>query len=230
MTDLSTLRVTATAAPLRKLVADRIRSAIIEGKFKPGDRLKEGELCAWTGVSRSAVREALRQLEAEGVVDNIPNRGPVVSQVTPGEAKAHFEVRAALEALAARTAATQLDDSSARKLKDLKQDLVRAFKTKDLAQLLAVKNQIDELILGLCGNALLKGFLDVIHARLSYVRPLVLSQPQRLSENLKEVEQIIDAILAKDPERAAQAALTHVQMGAAATLAILNAGKPEATN
>jgi len=226
VTDLSTLRVTATAAPLRKLVADKIRAAVIEGKFKPGDRLKEGELCSLTGVSRTVVREALRQLEAEGVVGNIPNRGPVVARVTPEEAKSHYAVRAALEALAARTAATVLDDAQAQSMRTMQQELVHAVESKDVARLLDVKNRIDSLILSACNNSLLEGFLDVIHARLAYLRPLVLSQPQRLAENLSEVQRIIEAIVARDPDRAAQAALEHVQNGAAATLALLDSREP----
>lgn len=219
--DLTTLRVPLTAAPLRQRVADNIRSAIIEGKFKPGERLKENELCEWTGVSRSAVREALRQLEAEGVVANIPNRGPAVAQVTPDEARSHYEVRAALEALAARAAAERIDDVQIKVLKGFKRDLKTAAQAQSIKDMLLIKNQFDELIMQLSGNALLKSFLDVIHARLSYLRPIVMAQPERLRENLAEMSELIDAIAARDADRAAAAALLHVTKGGAATLAIL---------
>lgn len=221
MPDLTTLRVPLTAAPLRQRVADNIRSAIIEGKFKPGERLKENELCEWTGVSRSAVREALRQLEAEGVVANIPNRGPAVAQVTPEEAKAHYEVRAALEALAARVAAQRIDDAQVKVLKGFKKDLKTAAEARSIEDMLVVKNRLDDLIMLLSGNALLKSFLDVIHARLSYLRPIVMAQAERLRENLAEMSELIDAIAARDADRAAAAAVLHVTKGGAATLALL---------
>jgi DNA-binding GntR family transcriptional regulator len=226
--DLTTLRVAATAAPLRQRVADNIRSAIIEGKFKPGERLKESELCEWTGVSRSAVREALRQLEAEGVVANIPNRGPAVAQVTPDEARAHYEVRAALEALAVRAAAQRITDPQVKILKAFKKDLKTAAQAGSIKDMLVVKNQLDDLIMELSGNTLLKSFLDVIHARLSYLRPIVMAQPERLRENLIETSELIDAIVARDADRAAAAVLLHVTKGASATLAILGRQLDEA--
>ncbi len=214
-------RVPVTAAPLRQQVARNLRTAIIEGRFKPGERLKEAELCAWTGVSRTAVREALRQLEAEGIVDNIPNQGPVVAQVSPDEARQHYEVRAVLEGLAARIAAEEISEAQSKELRKLKLDLDRAFKTGSVAKVLEFKNRLDEFLMTVCSNAVVRGFVDVIRARLSYLRPIVLSQPERLRENSVEVHAIIDAILARKPQAAWQAAVNHVNMGAKATLKVL---------
>jgi len=222
--DLNDLRVAATAAPLRRRVADNLRNAIIEGRFKPGERLKEGELCAWTGVSRTAVREALRQLEAEGVVDNIPNRGPVVATVTPEEALQHYEVRGLLEGLVARSLASRITDADAKALHRIKKELERAAKTGSVKGVLEVKNKLDEFLASACKNTVVKNFLDVIRARLSYLRPIVLSQPRRLEENLHEINAIIDAIIAKDPEAAWRTSVDHVTKGAQATLKVLNAG------
>lgn len=223
MEDHSALKWVGTAAPVRKLVADNIRSAIIAGKFAPGARLKEQELMAWTGVSRTAVREALRQLEAEGVVGNIPNKGPVVAQVTPEEARCHYEVRAALESLVARTAASRVTEGDIEKLRALELALRSSYENGSVEEMLVVKNQLDKQLLGICANDLLTGFLDVIHARLSYLRPLVLSQPARLQENVDEITLLIEAIVARKPDAAATAALSHVQKGASATLALLRA-------
>lgn len=164
-------RVPVTAAPLRQQVANNLRTAIIEGRFQPGERLKEGELCSWTGVSRTAVREALRQLEAEGIVDNIPNHGPTVAQVSPDEARQHYEVRAVLEGLAARIAAQEISGVQIKELQKLKRDLDRAFKTGSVAKVLEFKNLLDEFLMSVCSNTVVKGFVDVIRARLSYLRP-----------------------------------------------------------
>ncbi|QND75502.1 GntR family transcriptional regulator [Tardiphaga robiniae] len=214
-------RVPVTAAPLRQQVASNLRTAIIEGRFRPGERLKEAELCSWTGVSRTAVREALRQLEAEGIVDNIPNQGPVVAQVSPDEARQHYDVRAVLEGLAARSVAEEITEPQIKELLKLKRELDRAFKTGSVEKVLGFKNLLDEFLMSICSNVVAKGFVDVIRARLSYLRPIVLSQPERLRENAVEVHAIIDAIVKKNPQAAWNAAVNHVNKGAEATLKVL---------
>lgn len=223
--DLKDLRVDAQAAPLRRRVADNLRTAIIEGRFKPGERLKEGELCAWTGVSRTAVREALRQLEAEGVVDNIPNRGPVVATVTPEESRQLYEVRGLLEGLVARTLAEQVTEAQIKTLQKFKRELDRASKSGSIKSVLEIKNQIDEFLVEASNNPIAKNFLDVIRARLSYLRPIVLAQPHRLDENLVEIHAILNAIIAKNAKTAWKASVDHVDKGAQATLKVLKEGK-----
>lgn len=226
MNDQLALKVPVVqAAPLRKHVADNIRNAIIEGKFAPGVRLKEHELVSWTGVSRTSVREALRQLEAEGVVDNIPNRGPVVASVTPEEARCHYAVRASLEALAAQSAAENVSKTHASRLKQISSDLKKSYERGSVEQMLKVKNELDELLLEMSNNSLLVGFLQVIHARLAYLRPLVLKQGDRLRENVEEIGAIVDAIVAGDGKKAAKAAQAHVERGAEATLKLLAANE-----
>jgi len=91
-----------SAAPLRRQVLDELRQSIIAGRLAPGSRLIERELIAMMGVSRTVIREALRQMESEGLVANIPNKGPVVRELTLAEAKDLYSIRAVLEGLAAR--------------------------------------------------------------------------------------------------------------------------------
>ena len=91
-----------SAAPLRRQVLDELRQSIIAGRLAPGARLVERELTAMLGVSRTVVREALRQLESEGLISIIPNKGPVVRELTLGEATDIYSIRAVLEGLAAR--------------------------------------------------------------------------------------------------------------------------------
>ena len=95
------LYIAPATAPLRREIETRLRTAIVAGRFKPGDRLIEREMCELLGVSRASLREALRQLEAEELVKIVPHRGPVVSDVTVEEAEQLYDVRAMLEGLAA---------------------------------------------------------------------------------------------------------------------------------
>src|ERR1700733_2859126 len=92
--------IASTAAPLRRRVEDALRQAIISGQFAPGDRLRERDLIELLKVSRTSLREALRQIEAEGLVALEPNRGPVVTTVTYEEVEEIYEVRSVLEAQA----------------------------------------------------------------------------------------------------------------------------------
>src|SRR5271167_1412107 len=91
-----------SAAPLRKQVLDELRQSIISGRLSPGERLVERELISMMGVSRTVIREALRQLESEGLVAIIPNKGPIVRTLTWEEAQDLYAIRAVLEGLAAR--------------------------------------------------------------------------------------------------------------------------------
>ena len=102
MNNLKIENIQKLAAPLRLQVLDGLRRAIIEGRLAPGARLTERELTEMMGVSRTVIREALRQLETEGLIANVPNKGPVVRALSLAEAKDLYTIRAVLEGLAAR--------------------------------------------------------------------------------------------------------------------------------
>lgn len=93
-------RVTKAAAPVRQSVTESIRNSIALGYFTAGQRITERDLCEMTGVSRTAVREALRQLESEGLVQVLPHRGPIVARLSPEQAQGIYQVRVELEGLA----------------------------------------------------------------------------------------------------------------------------------
>src|SRR5215813_3992360 len=105
------MQIAVLAAPLRREIENRLRAAIVGGRFKPGERLIERELCEMLGVSRPSLREALRQLEAEELVTILPNRGPIVAALTVVEAEQLYDVRAMLEGLAARRFAETASDA-----------------------------------------------------------------------------------------------------------------------
>src|SRR6185369_7343119 len=102
LTRANALRVERTPALIRSQVLENLRQAILDRRLAPGQRLIERELVELTGVSRTSVREALRELAAEGLVTAIPNRGTIVTSVSAEEARQLYEVRSALEALAGR--------------------------------------------------------------------------------------------------------------------------------
>ena len=105
----SDLRISETPKTLRALVLERMRAAILSFRFRPGERLRERDLCDQLGVSRSVVREVMRHLEAEGLVQTVPNRGMIVAKLDASQAAEIYEIRALVEACAAHACAERAD-------------------------------------------------------------------------------------------------------------------------
>ena len=120
---------------LREQVAAKLRNAIAMGQFRPGERLVERELCEMTGVSRTSVREALRELEGDGLITTVPHRGPSVAVVTLDQARSIYEVRAVLEALAAKLFAENATDDDIGALRKATLDLKSAYGSGMLAEI-----------------------------------------------------------------------------------------------
>ena len=127
------LGVQRVAAPLREQVLDLLRQAIVEHRLKPGQRLIERELVEQIGVSRTTIREVLRQLAAEGLVATIPQRGAVVAVPTAEEAAELYEVRAALESLAARRFVEHASESQVTALRAAYEEVARVMSAGDAA-------------------------------------------------------------------------------------------------
>jgi GntR family transcriptional regulator, trigonelline degradation regulator len=196
-------------APVRAQVLDNLRQAIIERQFAPGERLIERELVELTGVSRTSVREALRELGAEGLVTAIPNKGTVVARVTAEDARQLYEVRSVLEALAARLFvqnATQAQRTA----------LVKALNRIERlaakgAPMLAAKDSFYDVLFEGGGNDALRTVVAGLHARVNRLRWLSLSVPGRSAETIKELQDIVHAVLENDAEAAARACSRHVE-------------------
>src|SRR4051795_2446404 len=134
----STLRI-EDVPTVRSMVAQKLREAIMSGKLKPGQRLFERELCEMTGVSRPSIREALRLLEADGLVNTVPHRGPVVSTISLDEARQLYTARAVLEGFAGRECARINDPEVARRIGDALTRLKAAAAKQDLVGCLEAK-------------------------------------------------------------------------------------------
>ena len=157
------LGVQRVAAPLREQVLDLLRQAIVEHRLKPGQRLIERELVEQIGVSRTTIREVLRQLAAEGLVATIPQRGAVVAVPTAEEAAELYEVRAALESLAARRFVEHASESQVTALRAAYEEVARVMSAGDAADTLAMIQSKD-----LFYDVLLKGSGNrAIHSILS---------------------------------------------------------------
>ncbi|MEV4511261.1 GntR family transcriptional regulator [Dactylosporangium sp. NPDC049525] len=219
MTRANVLRIERSPALIRSQVLETLRQAILDRRLAPGQRLIERELVELTGVSRTSVREALRELAAEGLVTAIPNRGTVVTSVSAEEARQLYEVRSALEALAGRLF---VEHASPAQRKALARALERVEKLVAKGQpILAAKDAFYDVLFDGGGNEALKSVAGSLHARVSVLRSLSMTVPGRLEHSVAELRAIVAAVDAGDAEAAAAACARHVEeAGRAGQLAL----------
>jgi DNA-binding GntR family transcriptional regulator len=225
---LTTFAISHIAAPIREQVEQRLRQAITGGHFRPGDRLIERELCALLGVSRSSLREALRQLEGEGLVVNIPHKGMVVATMTREQVKEIYQVRAVVEGLAGRLCADQMTEALETALRAAMKQVEAAYESGDLAALVAAKDQFYQVLLDGCGNRTAGVVLQSLHDRIASLRVLTLTQPGRAVQSVAEMQRILEAILMQDPQAACRACSDHVEQAAAVAVQALEQQSLEA--
>lgn len=200
----------ATHRPLRDIVCDEIREQIVRGQHLPGMRLVEDRLANDLGVSRSPVREALRVLEVEGYVDMIPRKGVVVATLSMDEAAEIFEVRIALESLAARLAARKATDVAAAGLRAVIADAERAHDRRDVGTLALLNTQFHQLVLDLAGNGYLCDVMIPLRGRMQWIFSQT-AGGDRGFHSLSEHRELAKAIADHDEDGAARSAAAHVR-------------------
>jgi DNA-binding GntR family transcriptional regulator len=219
--DETAFHIPRQAATLRTMVEDRLRSAILTGHFEADQRLVERELCQLFGVGRTSVREALRQLEAEGLVTTVPHRGPTVSKVEYDDAEQIYAVRALLEGYAGEQFARHASAEEIANLAKAVADIEEAANSQDAKELLVAKDEFYSILLDGCGNAIVKQMLSLLHNRVNLLRSKSLMQPGRLAKSVSEIQEIFEAIKARDATKAGAASRHHVEMAARTVLSHL---------
>ena len=218
----SDLLITRQTTTLRTLVEEKLRTAILTGHFAPGQRLVERELSETFGVGRTSVREALRQLEAENLITNVPHKGPVVSTISLDEALQLYAVRAMLEGFAGEEFAKNASKADVDALASAVDTIKQATKNGSKDELLAAKTKFYAVIMDNCGNIFVKQMLTLLHNRINLLRATSMMQKGRLSHSLVEIGEILSAVKAKDSARAAKACRNHVENAAKSALAFLS--------
>lgn len=207
------------AAPLRRQVLQELRQSIISGRLNPGERLVERELIAMMGVSRTVIREALRQLESEGLVAIVPNKGPVVRALTLDEAQDLYAIRAVLEGLAARLFTEHADDALVEQLDHALRGVADAFETGDPERILEAKNTFYDVLFSGARSQTLSSMIAMLHGRIRRWRAIGLSHPQRSvarqQESIRNLRVMLRAVRARDAKLAEQAIREDVQKAAA---------------
>jgi DNA-binding GntR family transcriptional regulator len=214
---------------LRHQVENVLRQAIMTGRFAPGARLVERELCETLGVSRTSVREALRKLEAEKLVRSVPHKGPMVAVMTKQEASELYALRALLEGFAAHEFARLADDSAIARFGEVARELRAEATARNQAGVLRAKTALYDVLLDNCGNSLIKEFLTSLYSRVNLLRATSLMHPERLPASLREIDRLYKALKARDGEAAQQAARIHVQNAEKAAMRMLDEQQQDET-
>jgi DNA-binding GntR family transcriptional regulator len=209
-------QVERVAAPLREQVSDLLRREIVSMRLQPGQRLVERELIERIGVSRTTVREALRELAAEGLVTTIPQKGAIVAIPSPKEAAEVYEVRALLEGLAASEFASNASDAHVAALRTAFAAVERTGEADDARGLLQSKNRFYEVLFDGADNATIRTILEGLQARVAVLRATSLTAPDRPRQSVREIRDIVEAIERRDSPGAAEAAAFHVRQAAQA--------------
>ena len=217
-------QVGRVAAPLRQQVLDVLRQAILSFHYAPGQRLIERELIEEIGVSRTTIREALRELAAEGLVKTIPQKGAVVVVPSTQEALELYELRAVLEALAVRRFTEVASDEEVAELRAAFEQLAESAGGEgETLRILNAKNHFYDVLLRGCGNRSVHSTLSGVQARLSLLRATSLAQPGRTGRSVQELRAMVDAIEARNADAAVRACNHHIEQAKRAGLEGLSA-------
>lgn len=207
------------AAPLREQVIAALRQAILDFQLKPGQRLVERELIEQLGVSRTTVREALRELTSEGLVTVVPQRGAMVSAPSRDEIVDLYEIRAALESMAVKRFVERASNDETARLRKT----VAAFSsvTKRRGSIMSVLRAdggyYDVLFQG-SRSPVLKQMLESVQSRVQALRSTSFAESERTREVGEELSAVVDAIAQRKAGSAARLAAQHVRNAADATL------------
>lgn len=205
-------RMSRVAAPLRDQVSGILRQAIVERELRPGQRLVERELTDRLQVSRATIRESLRELEAEGLVTVIPQRGAVVASISLQEAADIYEARAAIESLIVRRFVERAAAEYLVRLANSLDDLGQAIDAgQPVRELLAVKDRFYDVLIEGADSSVLATMLSGLQARVSLLRATSLTHQGRPLEMLRELRTLAKAINARDADEAARLCAEHVR-------------------
>ncbi len=192
-------------------VFHKIREGILSGKYAANEELKEKNIGDELGVSRTPVREALRQLELEGLVSIIPNKGAYVVGLSKKDIRDIYEMRSLLEGLCAKWAAVNVTEEQ---LNELEENIfLSEFHAgkQNWEQMVELDNRFHEILYLASGSKELKHILTDYHQYVQRVRKITLAEAKRVQESTEEHKVIVEALKKHDPEKAEEAATIHIR-------------------
>lgn len=204
------LDLRVTRKTVQQEVVEKLRHAILSGIFMPGNRLVESDLCSSLGVSRPSLREALRSLQAERLIDIVPNRGPQIPVLSWRDAEEIYEVRELLEVEAAARCALNIPKDELDILADRLEAFRRAARANAAADQITSASEFYAVILRNCGNKIIEQVQGGLLARVNFLRARSMSLPGRAKKSFEEMNAVFVAIKNRDAKTARKVAREHV--------------------
>ncbi|HOO11810.1 MAG TPA: GntR family transcriptional regulator [Bacillota bacterium] len=196
---------------LREKIFLKLRQDILDGRYKAGDSLVELKLAEEMGVSRTPVREAIRQLELEGLVFSIPNKGVFVEGITSQDIDDIYAIRESMEGLAARWAIERMDEQSLKELENLCELMEFYTGKSDLDRVGELNSKFHDLIFESTNSKPLKQILSDFQYYIGNIRLASLKSPGRAEQSLKEHKAIVEAFKDRDVERGERVLVEHIR-------------------
>ena len=216
-----------TPGGLHEQAAARLRTLLVEGHIAPGAKLNERELAEALHVSRTPLREAIKMLAAEGLVDLLPNRGAVAVKLGEPDIVHAFELLAELEGLAGELAAARADEAQRNELRALHFEMLACHARRDLSGYYRLNAQIHAGIAAAAANPVLTGTLAKVNARVQSLRFRTNQDETKWQRAVREHSQMIDALDARDGAALRQILKAHLQAKRDTVLALMREGALE---
>ncbi|MGE4247966.1 MAG: GntR family transcriptional regulator [Parvibaculaceae bacterium] len=214
-------RKRVTHHALHKQALNELREMIVRGDLKAGEKIAEASVCEMLGISRTPLREALKLLSAEGLIELRPNRGAAIAPLRVEELTSLFEVVAGIERLAAELAALRLTPDDIGRLRALQEEMERYFGHGDRKDYFRLNQEVHGLIVSGAKNEVLSATHAWLFARAERARYLALDVRGRWLESVDEHRAILEALEARDAEKAGRLLETHIKHTGTAVLAAL---------
>jgi DNA-binding GntR family transcriptional regulator len=204
-------KVNGSSEVLHLAVAQRLRALIVEGGIAPGQKLNERDLASRLQVSRTPLREALKLLTAEGLVEHLPNRGAIAVQLSADDVAHAFEVMAALEGLSGELACARISDDELAELQALNFEMRAHHARRDLPAYYRLNAQIHQAINRAARNPVLSEVYDRLNARLQALRFSSNFDTEKWDAAVRDHDAMIEALLARDGARLRRILVRHMQ-------------------
>ena len=207
--------------PLRDVVFNTLREAILKGDLKPGERLMELQLASKLGVSRTPIREAIRMLEQEGLAVTTPRKGAEVAKMTLKDMEDVLEIRASLDEFASQLATVRITEEQLMRLKQRKQDFENSVKSGNVKMIAEADVEFHDVIYEATNNPKLVTMLNNLREQIYRYRIEYLKDSATYPTLIKEHEEIYQSLLERNAESALKATMVHVENQATAVKEVI---------
>ncbi len=197
--------------PLRDVVFNTLRAAILKGELEPGERLMEKQLADKMGVSRTPIREAIRKLELEGLVIMVPRKGAEVAEITEQDIHNVLVVRAALEGLAIKLACDNMQPEDIEQLKTIEEDFYEASKKKDVDAIISKDIEFHDFIYQASNNDKLVNIINNLREQIYRFRVEYIRQLDDFSGLAEEHKELVQCLIDRRGDDANNLAALHIQ-------------------